>query len=427
MAKNSNKRQRTRGDDWKRKPSRQNKHNIQDKREQQARAVSLCPVCGTSTLLSKHNRGASYCPSCSLFFLNSDGKKVESSLTDSLKTVRELGGISFLFNKRVIGIVKCLSPEMTDGELSVLRHLTSPELKVSVDTIRNDAEIDSAEIDFFSSKTGLDRRTVISVFNSFREVIGKSKFQEDSAVTPNKSLFISFSASVKEVSQGEKVKISWIMVNNPKYSYVFQVADLSPKTVKAESYAWVPINEKTKVSLKIVYKGMVIETKEIEITLAEPPEILSFSSNLPSPIIESHAVTLKWISNNAEKLTIVHKYNDYEHLSVDVTQNNGELTFNVFRSELIELIAERKNQSVHQTLMIEVIPLPKFKSADIPNLIMFPGQDFAKIPIISQDKKLSLLMDYLRDSSISSIDYQYLSISKHLKQLFKIAFNAIRF
>lgn len=316
---------------------------------------------------------------------------------------------------------------MTDGELSVLRHLTSPELKVSVDTIRNDAEIDSAEIDFFSSKTGLDRRTVISVFNSFREVIGKSKFQEDSAVTPNKSLFISFSASVKEVSQGEKVKISWIMVNNPKYSYVFQVADLSPKTVKAESYAWVPINEKTKVSLKIVYKGMVIETKEIEITLAEPPEILSFSSNLPSPIIESHAVTLKWISNNAEKLTIVHKYNDYEHLSVDVTQNNGELTFNVFRSELIELIAERKNQSVHQTLMIEVIPLPKFKSADIPNLIMFPGQDFAKIPIISQDKKLSLLMDYLRDSSISSIDYQYLSISKHLKQLFKIAFNAIRF
>lgn len=161
-------------------------------------------------------------------------------------------------------------------------------------------------------------------------------------------------------------------------------------------------------------------TEQSNKTKANPPVIAYIKTSPLSPLMESEEVTIEWFASNAESISLVHRYNDYESLSVDVTSCNGQYTFNAFRSELIELVATGNGRKAKCQLTLDVVPTPKFNMAQLPDFSKLPNLDNLHIPNFLSDKEAEDLSETLRGfATLKDNTLPYMDASRLAASFFK--------
>lgn len=396
------------------------------KKESSSSGSEVCSCCGNSLSFDRELSGLGYCAHCSLFFWEPKSKGKQHSLALILSAIRRISGSDMLFSERIPGIVSAILPDIDEGLLEILRRLHKPETESFVEAIRQDEELEEIAISLFVNKSGLDRGKVVTVCNALRRALDKSAIADtDSPISPHNKYILDLSSSSTEVLPGEKIRISWIAADDPRFTYIL-ISDDGPKKVKSNGSVWVNPNPELEVTLKVLYRHQQIDSRKITIKIARPPVIHHLSCNLPTPVMESETLRISWYIENAERVTLIHHYNDYEKLTIDVTDFGGMLSFTALRSELLEIIAERRSLKVAKSIMIDVLPLPKFNVSEIPQFSKFPDMEITRITALTDFSETAKLFDTLRGiSSLSGIT-PYKTLRESLHDLIKFANRIIR-
>lgn len=347
---------------------------------QSARNVVVCPCCNNELIFDKKISELAYCPQCSLFFWNSSPNRPVYSLTSVLSGVKRISSTDILFSDRIPGIVSTVIPNIGEGILEIFRRLSKPEAQTFIGAIQYDEEITDLILSMFVNKVGFDRKKVIEVCNALRNALNKPGINATERSTLSKKYIVNFSSSSTEALKGEKILVQWNVINNADLSYVI-VSEKGSTKVKSNGSMWIKPDNISYVTLKVLHKKYqeIIESQTININIVSPPIIHQISTNLSSPVVESEKLKISWNVENADKITLVHHYNDYEKLTVDVTNLGGLLSYTALRTELLELIAERRTSKISKSIMIEVIPLPKISLAEIPQFTNYPDLSIARI------------------------------------------------
>lgn len=390
------------------------------------RGLDICPRCGTKLSPDTELSGLTYCASCSLFFWTVPKKKTNYTLSTTFAALKRFGGTDILFSNRIPGLVSVILPDTKEGILEILRRLSKPETHSLVEAILRDDVLNEFEISLFINKSGLDRQNVIKVCNALRLAINKNGVSYTE--TPNlKSRYIlTFSASLTEAYSDEKIKIQWSAIEDSQITYILTTEKGSEK-VRPNGSLWITINSIQTVTLQALYKRHnELESRTITIKPASPPIIHNLSSNLSLPVMETEKLKINWHVENADRITLVHHYNDYEKLSVDVTELVGEFSFTALRTELLELTAERRNARTTKSLMIDVIPLPKIKVSELPRITEYPYIDIARISNLTTSSKIEELFNTLREiSSLSGLS-PYKSLKGNLSEFSRLIYKMIK-
>lgn len=378
--------------------------------------LDICPRCGTKLSPDTELSGLTYCASCSLFFWTVPKKKTNLTLSSALSALKRFGGTDILFSDRIPGLVSAIIPETTEGILEILRRLSKPETHTLVEALRSDDVLNEFEISLFINKSGLDRQNVIKVCNALRLAINKKGIYDTETRNPKSQCILTFSTSQTEVFPNEKVKIQWSAIEDSQITYVL-ISDRGSEKVRPNGSQWITVKSQQKVMLKALYKiHNELESRSLTINLASPPIIHHLLSNLSLPVMETERLKINWNVENADRITLVHRYNDYEKLTVDVTNYKGEFVFTAMRSEILEIIAERRTSRVSKSLMIDVIPLPKFKMFEIPKIIDYSDLQIARIENLTDTSKTEKLFNTLRDLSNLSNLRPYRSFTMSLSE-----------
>ena len=396
------------------------------KKESSSSGSEVCPLCGNSLSLDKELPELGYCAHCSLFFWEPKSKGKQHSLAQILSAIRRISGSDMLFSERIPGIVSAILPDIDEGLLEILRRIHKPETESFVEAIRQDEELDEIEISAFVNKSGLDRGKVVTVCNALRRALDKSAIADsESPISPHNKYILDLSSSSTEVLPGEKIRISWIAADDSRFTYIL-ISDDGPKKVKSNGSVWVNPNQELEVTLKVLCRHQQIDSRKITIKIARPPVIHHLSCDLSSPVMESETLRISWYIENAERVTLIHHYNDYEKLTIDVTDFGGMLSFTALRSELLEIIAERRSLKVAKSIMIDVLSLPKFNVSEIPQFSKFPDMEITRITTLTDFSETAKLFDTLRGiSSLSGIT-PYKTLRESLYDLIKFTNRIIR-
>lgn len=377
-----------------------------------------CPKCGITLTVSKELPELRYCPACSLFFLDSGIRTKSSDLFSGLSVIKELSDIATLFSERIPGIVSAIVPDIEEGILAVLRHLHRPESNDFTQAIREEKELKEYEISLYVNNTGFDRSKVVTVVNALRKALNKAEIDAGTRSYGTTSYILNFSCTPTEAKIGEKIRLQWDLVSDKNLSYLLRSKKDSSK-INSTGSKWVTVYDtQEEFTVEVRYKQhRLIDSKSIRVKVVPPPTINSLQSNLPSPIMESERVTVSWDIKNAERVILIHHYNDYEQLTIDVTDKGGSLSFSALRNEKLEIIAKHGSMLASKSIMIEVVPLPKFKVSEIPQLTDYSNLELSRIIDLSYLSSKERLFEALREiSSLSGVS-PYKGLKANLKDL----------
>lgn len=166
-------------------------------------------------------------------------------------------------------------------------------------------------------------------------------------------------------------------------------------------------------------------TRHRERASVAPPRITGFECLPATEVMESEKVTAKWTAD-ADKVILVHRYNDYETLTVDVSHCQGEFSFTATRTEVMELVAERRSQQSRKSLMLNVVPLPRFKVASIPQLTDISTMEFHRMPVLSPKSSIAELEERIQRIAVRAEGSPYKSLTENLRRAFAIAENLFK-
>lgn len=396
------------------------------KKESSSSGSEVCSCCGNSLSFDRELSGLGYCAHCSLFFWEPKSKGKQHSLALILSAIRRISGSDMLFSERIPGIVSAILPDIDDGLLEILRRLHRPESESLVEAIRKDKELNEIEIALFVNKAGLDWGKVVTICNALRRVLDKSIIEStDSPLNPQNQYILDLSSTMTEVLPNEKIQIRWIAVEDSKLTYILTSNDGSKK-VKPNGSLWISPDQSQEVTLKVLYRNRRIDSRSILIKVVSLPVIHHLSCNLPSPVMETERLQINWNVENAERVTLIHHYNDYEKLSVDVTEFGGVFAFTALRTENLELIAERRKSRVTKSLMIDVIPLPRIKISKIPQIGDYSEIGSIRMQNLIDHSKIEDLFNALRGITSLSELKPYNSLRGNFYGLFRLMFRLIK-
>ena len=356
------------------------------KQKSASSSTEVCSYCGSNLSSDRQLPSLGYCPHCSLFFWEPKSNVRQNSLASVFAAIRRISDSDILFSERIPGIVCAIFPDMDEGLLEILRRLHSPENRSFVEAIRQDEELNEIEISLFVNRAGLDYGKVVSVCDALRKALDKSVIATAYSSSGSKNEYIlDLSSSSTEALPGEKIQIRWMAVEGPKLTYIL-TSDNGSKKVKPNGSLWIDPVKDLEVTLKVLYRNSQIDSKSLLIKIAPPPVIHHLACNLPSPVMESDILRISWHTENADRVTLIHHYNDYERLTIDVSDCGGAFSFTALRTEQLEIIAERKSLKATKTIMIDVVPLPKFKVSEIPRKVSnnFPVSEKSVKAVILQ-------------------------------------------
>ena len=388
--------------------------------------TEVCPNCGHNTSSDSELPGLKYCAHCSLFFWEPKSNGGHHSLTSVMSAIRRISGSDILFSERIPGIVSAIIPDIDDGLLEILRRLHRPESESLVEAIRKDKDLNEIEIALFVNKAGLDWGKVVTICNVLRRVLDKSIIEStDSPLNPQNQYILDLSSTMTEVLPNEKIQIRWIAVEDSKLTYILTSNDGSKK-IKPNGSLWISPDQSQEVTLKVLYRNRRIDSRSILIKVVSLPVIHHLSCNLPSPVMETERLQINWNVENAERVTLIHHYNDYEKLSVDVTEFGGVFAFTALRTENLELIAERRKSRVTKSLMIDVIPLPRIKISEIPQIGDYSEIGSIRMPNLIDHSKIEDLFNVLRGITSLSELKPYNSLRGNFYELFRLMYRLIK-
>lgn len=380
--------------------------------------IIACNVCRQNMRSDSGLSGLYYCVHCSLFYWFPQEAPKGISLLRAFSAIKTLSGVDILFSDRIAGIISSILPQVEDGILIVLRKLSTPELSQLVEIIKSEDSLNEIEVTAIIKKSGLAPDSVIAVFNALREALGKHGIKLD---RDNNNylgnLIISFSCSNTLPLPGERIRISWDARDDSKLSYTLTTGSNS-RPINPKGSIWLTPDKTQEVKIEALFGGnQIIESRTIQIVLSELPRIIKLLSSHSNPIIETEKIKLQWEITDAEKITLVHRYSDHEQLTIDVTEFQSEYSFTALRSEMVEIIAERRGYKVSKSLPVEVMPLPRFKVNEIPKFVNMPELNIARISHIFDPSKTEKLYGILREIVSLSELKPYLSISENINKI----------
>lgn len=322
-------------------------------------------------------QGLSYCHRCRTFFYVPISGTVTKhySITSALTALFKLSGdSSFFFGSTCVGLVANLcGNRASSGKLRILQSLSDEDAAYQRNCLRNEdwPNIERA-LNNYAVNNSFNLHDTIEVFKAISSALGKripTDKETDIQFGPRNvnSLIASFEVSPTDVEPNGSVVVKWNVKALQKCECKLWMNDSSWNVSFIDSKK-ITITEDTAFSLSVIYDKKQIESKTLTVTLQHAAEIESFLTNVPSPVMEGVKVQLCWRVTNATKITLVRKTNDYNPATMDVTHRMGIFNFIAQKTEIFELAASNRYGSDYQSLVVDVIAIPKFDISLIPQL-----------------------------------------------------------